>query len=373
MKIQALVLLLGTTLAEGSSGFVNLKDGSYQTQLSSPLAMRLEISYSSRRNHTGLFGTGWCSLLDQDIRQGRGQRYEYRDCDRVQRFEPAPTTLLIDSNTHLYQATENGLTSRLEKDPTGFLLESGPKRLRFTSAGELLEILDGPRVIYRRLAVTKVNGETRVRAQLRGQLIDFAVSDANFVTSLEAGSDERLSLSYVGSRLIRAGRASGAGSAASSFAEEFRYDQEGNMTDDAGAGGRPVRIAYDRAADRVRTVEGPGSCPEKFEYQVRAGPKNGPAAVSGEPSTELRTEIADVTEICPQITRLKLRIENDYLVTPESELILIESRRLTRNETRRRRFHPLLGTLESDRREPPTGPEKFLPRARPKTRLATEL
>lgn len=355
---------------------MNLKDGSFQTQLPNDSLERLALDYSSRRNVTGVFGAGWCSALDLRVRPGRGRRLEVLDCDRVSRFAPAPVSALVKDAPLVY-AAEDDAGALLQREGRAYRLELGTRVHRFSLDGELLESFENDTPVYRRLSEAPAGHGRRLRVQARGQLMDLTLNAQGLVTGLTRLGHGELSFAYDGRRLsaVREGAvltAAGVGAATAATATElarFAYDAEDNLIQEA-RGGTAVFIDYDRRADRVRKFRGGGECLEKYEYDLDAGPENGPAAVSG--PAQRHTEIARVRRVCARETTLLLQLENDYLRAADGELILIESRRLTRDGLHRRLYHPLLGSVEAERREPNPQTQLFQPVARPKTRLASE-
>lgn len=339
---------------------MNLKDGSYQTQPSPERLQRLALDYSSRRNVTGVFGAGWCSELDREIRPGRGDRFELRDCDRITRFEPVKTTALANGPKTYVASDDDGNPARLERNANGFRVESEQRRYRFDKYGQLTETTEDGATVYRRLDDRRVGGVRSLRAQVRGELMDLTFKKDR-LTRLSTPKAPALEFRYDGARLVAVNE-----SALKITTEiaTYAYDTEDNMTQESRDGGNPVFIGYDRRADRVRTVRGQNECAERYDYDHDAGPPNGPAAVLTERSRVIRQ--------CPTTEQLILQIENDYLRTETNELLLTESRRISQDQILRRRFHPLLGSVESERREPNPQSHQFAPVARPKTRLASE-
>lgn len=353
------MFLLGTALAEGSSGFVNLKDGSFQTKISNDSLERLALDYSSRRNATGLFGAGWCSTLDRQLRPGRGKQIEFVDCDVVLKLSPAPVSALVKGENASYRA-EDGTT--LEREGRSYLLQTANRLHRFDLDGQLIETVENEVTTYKLLDARSSGDGRRLRLQVRGQLMDLTLDSQGLVQFLTRLGNGRLAFRYDGRRLSSVNESALLKTNSIQELASFAYDTEDNMTEES-RGGTPVFIGYDRRADRVRTVKSENECSENYEYETRAGPKNGPALVS---------EVVQVRRLCETTTQLILRLENDYLKTPDAELILIESRRINARDKTIRRFHPLLGSLEEQRTTPNLNRQEFQPNVRPKTRLASE-
>lgn len=341
---------------------MNLKDGSFQTSITASSLQRLELNYSSRRNFTGAFGTGWCSILDLEIRKGRGQILELINCDQVTRFQPAKTSALLKSEAQYFEALED-TEQQLELQDRRMNYRHEGRTYRFDDKGQLQSIDDAQGSFYRILG----KSPTGLRVQVQGQLLDLEMNAERFVIAVTGLAQSQLKLKYDGAHLSSVEESKVSQLEAPRTLVSYQYDQDGNMTNyQDGRGGPPVFLGYDRPTDRVVTVRGRKECLEKFEYDRPGGPVNGPSAFS---PLRLRSRYFIV---CKNHEQLISELENDFLKTRSQELILTQSRFLTQERIRTLSFHPLLGTIERESSTANPNSESFKPKARPKARLASE-
>jgi len=358
MKQQALLFLLGTALAEGSSGFVNLKDGSFQHSIKNENLERLELTYSSRQNATGIFGAGWCSLLDIEILPSRGRMLELKKCDRTTRFQKAKTSALLNADLDIFSPISKA-EEQLERHGDEYSYRLGSEKWSFDNKGQWMSLTRGG------VAVAQVlhRSPNSLRIQAKGEIIDLEFNSTNKVRKLSRQGAPLVLFSYTGAQLTGVqGQSNG------KFLQSwtFTYDSDDNMTSLTGGGSPRVNLGYDRRTDRVATVEGRRECVEKFEYDTPEGPANGPSAFS-----EVRLVSQSFAE-CKRHRQLLTRIENRFLRTSSGELLLVETQIDTQNVERNLRFHPILGSVAKDSSVPQTKTQIFKPKARPETRLASE-
>lgn len=361
MKQQALLFLLGTALAEGSSGFVNLKDGSFNLNPESKQLQILELNYSSRRNSQGIFGAGWCSLLDWEIRPGRGRLLELKNCDVIQRFEKAKTSALVGSKTQYFESLDDE-QDRIEENAASYVYHANGKTYHFDPKGRLFAIESFEQVQLRVLARSK----TSLRLQVHGELIDLATNSGGLVQKWKQAQNPELHFRYNGRQLTRL-------NSPRSPAWNFAYDPFDNMTA-YGRGESPqVFLDYDRATDRVVKVQSSQDCPEKFEYELVEGlPTNRPSRIKTATSAHEFTLISSSWFECKSERYLNTRIQNRFLKTPGGEVLLSESWIKTKDRIRHLEFHPILGSLVRDTNHANKNDKEFNPQVRPKTRLASE-
>lgn len=357
-----LVFLLGTAFLEAAVAFVNLKDGSFHYPLKDHSLKLLDLEYSNRRNSIGHWGAGWCSALDLELHPGRGEIIEFKHCDRVQRFQKAKTSSLVKNESQFFESVDDSDVTIELANKQFFAHNRNSQRLyTFDVHGFLISIHEENTVALRVLSRSTAG----LRVQIHGEILDLTFNKRRQVVSLKIGPTNTYTFQYDGARLMTISKPPTEPIKAISTTQ-FTYDSAENMTAYQTTGSPPIFIGYDRATDRVSTVQGRRECLEKFEYDQPEGPKSGPSVVS-----EVRLSSRAKLE-CATQHQLLSELQTRYLKTTSNELILIESTITTQELIRQMQFHPITGASTRETVTANPHSQNFVPTARPKTRLASE-
>lgn len=371
-------MLLASRLAEGSSGPVNLKDGSFHLDFAnianSKLLAGIDANYSSRRLGRGLLGPGWCTNLDIEIRRGRGTNLEIQNCDHVLHFTPLPGANLTDPQVQVYQLQQDSpVEYRLEQSTDSTHLVRRERTLEgltttiwvFNKIGQLISLMADQDGLRKNQIVVLSRRREGLRLQLNSQLVDVQLSlGPDGFPRMGKLSGRQECHRFLWQKNVFVGLQD-CGPESAALQMEFDYDVNGNMTH-LKRTETEMWLNYDSRWDRVTEIRERADCYEQFKYETSI-PTPPPQGLANLTSTTSQWKV------CPASETLQVRLEIQALVAPQGQTVLRRLVRHTAKQTIHLDFHPLTGQWVGRKIiQNKQSDSDFNPRSRLKTRMASE-
>lgn len=236
------------------NGSLILQDSEFLTASSSGFKWELHRTYRSRSLFKGVFGQGWCSVLDSKIEFKKKEEIELTDCS-----SPLPITFKLDPTATRYVNVKDAQ----DWIQSGFgqytRFKNKNKASRFNYKGELkslfhnkkeIELFRGARGLIEQATVNK-----KVLMKLKWHPL---------LSLIEKVEDSKSSVlyKYSGFQLIRV--------YPTAFLEQktYNYDDLDNLTERSNRKEKLV-IEYDKQEDRVLKIK--SSCVDQFHYSLKQG------------------------------------------------------------------------------------------------------
>jgi hypothetical protein len=235
MKVFKKTLLPALLTAISGKAEINARKGSYEVDQGLDLKnVRLKLKYSSRSDHHGLFGYGWCSDLDVSLKRTADDRVFLNHCGEVQELTP-------EQRTTKYKFTNAGDLSEFQADGKVVKVKSLSAHKKILSSGKHVWVVSLDR---RTLQVTSI--------KVHEPMAHRAPSSEN----------PNYEFTYQGELLTSVRSRDQA-------TDTFTYNGDKNMVE--AKSGRET-VDYDKTLDRVKLVR-IGPCQTEVVYEtLRAKP-----------------------------------------------------------------------------------------------------
>ncbi len=255
VRVKMAKLSLAMVSATGHAA-VDLGDLSYQVSADD---FGLVRSYNSRRMREGLFGFGWCSVLETKLVFDAEGNPKVSTCDGILR-DHVPRVRLSGSNSAWIWSQGQGLSSVFRFDSQGRLIFVGPK---LTQGYEIERTIDS-------LVLTWAGDikffELKERRKPPTRIVFHLLNLDGLLPVVHKiqvpGTKQQHVFQYRENLLVEV--------KGESQSEQYAYDPDRNMTQLQRAPQLNRKIRYDRIKDEIREIQREDGC---FEIYTPKSPK----------------------------------------------------------------------------------------------------